>query len=480
MKRLLFSVIFVLLLLLCSSGIINAETVAQESDEIDLISAVNAFSELLSAGVSAAGTQIITGYTGAPVTSFEEGSDMSDPAVSELPDISEEEQPETISEPVTNELPVIPEAEQTETIPEPVISEQVSVSEKLPVEPSHEAPQDPESVGVSTGIEVRVFYDAFKSSIKNSGRHSVAFEEKGKKSTSKATVDDNVEVYLRYTKEKGINSINRITYTEQTAGRKAETIFVIMLQTLCDLLNIDFAEDDGSEIYGIVSQGGSLVYSDLLLYGKADSEELNVQVYYTGSGYVEPSTTNYTLSADEDFHALIDDLKQTGTIPNNNGTYYFHEDYTQEWARINWVQWQPFATAKNFVISADISWDSASRTPNYSESGCGFIMRELDNSNYLHAEVRLDGRFYLGGLRRGSRLSYGSYNYGTRSYKGEAQLVLIANENKFNAYVDGAHMGKQQDIAISDNGSLAFTVWSGTNKDYGIRCTFRNVFYYIW
>ena len=496
MKRLLSVILCILPLVLCSTGIINAGTAAQETGEVGLIDAVGIFSELLSAGVSAAGTQLMSGYTEAPVTSPAEESGLPDLLTAEPTEIPAEETKEPAAEPEIGD----PAEEQTEPAPEPVIpdpadnfSEQPEETDPAPealqtsmgaAEEQAEPPQDPEAVCVSTGIEVKDFYDAFKSNVKATGRHNVSFEEKGKRSSSKVEVDDDVEIYLRYTKEKGLTMVDRITYNEEITARSAGNIFSIMLRTLCDLLAIEFDEDDGSRIFEAVSQGRSLVYSDLLIYGSTeeddDETELEVLIYYTGSGYVEPTTTSYNESADNEFHSLIDDLKQSGAVPDSKGSYYFHEDYTQEWAKINWFKWQPFASAKNFVISADISWLSASRTPNYAESGCGFIMRETDDSNYLYAGVRLDGKAYLGGMRRGNRLSYGSFNFGTYSYKGDARLVLVVNENKMTAYVDGARMGKQQDIIVDDGGDLAFAIWSGTNKDYGIRCNFRNVFYYVW
>lgn len=511
MKKILLSLFCILPFVFCSTGIVNAGIAAQESEEVDLLSAVSIFSELLTAGVSAAGTQIMSGYTGEPATApVEEPAPPEElptetdpePVISEPEPIPEDLPTEVVPEPAITEPEPLPEILPTEAVPEPVItdpepaplpvfqpaeaapepvfSEPEPLPEAQPAETVPEPPQDPESVSVSTGIEVKDYYDTFKANVKALGRHSVSFEEKGKKSSSKVEVDDDIELYLRYRKEGGTNMIDRITFEEEFTTRSGEPIFSVMLQTLCDFLNIEFDAEKGPEIYKTVSQGGSLVYSDLLLYGIPDGDELEVRVYYTGSGYVEPSTTTYSKSADEEFHGLIEDLKERGTIPESNGSYYFHEDYQQEWARINWLQWQPFDTAKNFVISTDISWMSASRTPNYSESGCGFLMRQLDSSNYLSAGLRLDGKLYIGGMKNGSRLSYGTYSFGTNSYKGNAQLVLVASGNKFTAYVDGARMGKQQDIIIDDDGNLAFTVWSGTNKDYGIRCTFQNIFYYVW
>ena len=59
-------------------------------------------------------------------------------------------------------------------------------------------------------------------------------------------------------------------------------------------------------------------------------------------------------------------------------------------------------------------------------------------------------------------------------------MVLVVNGDKATVYVDGSRIGEQRNLALLDEGGLAFTVFSGTNKSYGTRCTFRNVYYYTW
>ena len=59
-------------------------------------------------------------------------------------------------------------------------------------------------------------------------------------------------------------------------------------------------------------------------------------------------------------------------------------------------------------------------------------------------------------------------------------MVLVVNEEKATVYIDGSKIGEARSVPILDEGGLAFTVFSGTNKDYGTRCTFQNVYYYTW
>ncbi len=92
----------------------------------------------------------------------------------------------------------------------------------------------------------------------------------------------------------------------------------------------------------------------------------------------------------------------------------------------------------------------------------------------------MDGRLHFGGYRNGRQLNYGDQKYGPVSTKGSAQMVLVVNGGTASVYINGARVGQQKNLAIDSAGGLAFTVWSGTNKDYGTRCTFEHVYYYTW
>ena len=460
MKRIILSVLLCLSVVLSAVGTAAAEPAVQESDDPNLIDAASIFMSLLSAGAEAAVQQIENGG-GLP--------EMNEPtAVPEIPTAA----------PIV--IPTaIPTAVPTVYIP-PVPTEE-------PVQ-NNSAPDDPESVSVSTGITISEFYDSFKTNVKEGGRHSVAFAEKGGKNASKVTIDDMTEVFLCYNKDRGRDLVDHLTFKANYSGDDekymAQTFLWNMFETLGDFLNIDLDESMAEDVFEMAYRNGSAVYSDLLVYGSAagggTAAVVTVNVYYTGGGYVAPVTTTYSLSAEESFRDMIAGFKDEGLIPDYDGSFNFHEDYENEWAQINWYQWESFDYTRNFVISADITWKSASSTPNYDKSGCGFVFRSQDTSNNLYAAVNMDGNAHFGGIRNGSWLNYGSYRYGSFSTKGSAQMVLVVNEDRATVFVDGARLGQQWNLALDEAGSLAFSVWSGTNKDFGTRCTFQNVYYYTW
>lgn len=492
MKRSVMCVFLAFSILLLSVYSALAAPLFQESggtsESTDIIHAVSVFSQIFSAGMEAAASQLAGGVM--------YGTDAAAKEPSPEPAVVPTSVPTEIPMAIPTEIPI--EAPTAESAPLPPFTpENMSTgpaySDPEPVyEPEAQVfapPSDPEQYAVSFGIPVDDFYDNLKAMVKNSGRHSVSFEEKGRKSASKAVIDEDISIFFYYSKEKGKNLINRINFEAKIADMKqqqnAEGIFITLLETLCEkYYDIAYDETLGSDLFALAMNNGSAYLGDLLIYGNAEpkdgSTELVVKVYYAGGDFQPEAVSGYDQSAENEFRNLVADLKQNGIIPESSGSFRYHEDYENEWAYIRWYQWESFDEAKNFVISADLEWHSASNTPNFEDAGCGFVLRAKDTNNNLYTALNMDGKVHFGGIHDGSWLGYKSFSYGSHSTKGTAQLIVVANEGTLSAYVDGTFIGQQMDVAINRSGGLAFSTWSGTNKDYGTRCNFRNVYYYIW
>lgn len=496
MKRSVLRIFFAFSILLLSAYTAMAVPLPQESSELsestDIIHAVSVFSQIFSAGMEAAASQLAGGEMYGTDAVIEEPS----PEPAAIPTAIPTEIPTAIPTAVPTEIPTEIPVEEPAPLP-PFTPESQGEGSAIPEpEPVYEPeaqvfapPSDPEQYAVSFGIPVDDFYSNLKTRVKDSGRHSVSFEEKGRKSASKAVIDEDISIFLYYDKEKGENLINRINFEAKIADTKqqqnAEVIFITLLEMLCEkYYDIAFDESMGADLFGLVMNNGSAYLGDLLLYGNAEpkngSTELVVKIYYAGSDYQPEPESGYDQSAENEFRNLVADLKQSGVIPESSGDFRYHEDYENEWAYLRWYQWESFDVAKNFVISADLEWHSASNTPNFADAGCGFVLRAEDTNNNLYTALNMDGKVHFGGIYEGSWLGYKSFSYGSHSTKGNAQLVVVANDGTLSAYVDGSFIGQQMGVAINRSGSLAFSTWSGTNKDYGTRCNFRNVYYYIW
>ena len=179
------------------------------------------------------------------------------------------------------------------------------------------------------------------------------------------------------------------------------------------------------------------------------------------------------------FFSTLDDLVAKNVIPEG-GSYSDLEDYTDEWAQINWYQWNRLAKLRNFVFSANVSWESAHERPNTFSAGCGLVFRENGTDNMLEVSLRMDGYVYMDGYRSGTPLSYPKAGYGSSQIKAAHQFVVVANGGIVTVYVDGVQEARWTDVAIKDEGYMGLATMSGTNKGFGTRCEWTDIYYYTW
>jgi hypothetical protein len=154
------------------------------------------------------------------------------------------------------------------------------------------------------------------------------------------------------------------------------------------------------------------------------------------------------------------------------------EDFNESWAQLGWYQWWNLkfdVNIKNFVFDSHFSWESASNISD--DSGCGIVFAlQEDDKNY---SVFLDKtRIYF---TRSDRNYY--YELGKTSGTGrvqfgnpaEADFSLIVFETQAYVFVDKNFIGE---YSLSTDqplkGRLAYSLLSGTNKDYGTRCKITN------
>jgi hypothetical protein len=171
-----------------------------------------------------------------------------------------------------------------------------------------------------------------------------------------------------------------------------------------------------------------------------------------------------------------------GYIESTDGRFREFEDFEYEWAQLGWYQrFFLGATAKDFVITAHMNWESAFK--NADESGCGVAFANQENGE--HYSVFLD-RAKILFLDADNRYSYSRLigtTRGTGNVKftppAEAEFTLIVNDSYAYVLVDGEVVGEYT-LSQSRNlrGDLALTVLSGTNKDYGTRCEMTDI--HVW
>lgn len=108
------------------------------------------------------------------------------------------------------------------------------------------------------------------------------------------------------------------------------------------------------------------------------------------------------------------------------------------------------------------------------------IPEEADEAFHnLLASIRMDGLVYFTGYRNHQHLSYGTYRYGKASTKGSADFVLVVDNGKASVYLDGRRVVQKAELPVMGDG-VGLCTLSGTNKDYGTRCTYKDIFFYSW
>ena len=178
----------------------------------------------------------------------------------------------------------------------------------------------------------------------------------------------------------------------------------------------------------------------------------------------------------------VDRLVNEGYLTRGGGTYESLLDFFREWAQINWYQWYDTGKAPtDFVVRADVAWQSASDKANWFNSGCGFVFREAPREgdeqvlNHYLAYLGLDGVVYMARQSNGQYAELGKANYGKVDVpQGQAQIMLAVEGEHFNFFVNDTHVLSMTDGAL-DNGGLSYTLLSGTNRDFGTRCEMTNV-----
>jgi hypothetical protein len=174
--------------------------------------------------------------------------------------------------------------------------------------------------------------------------------------------------------------------------------------------------------------------------------------------------------------AVVQGLYSEGTISRTTGKYIAVGDFVESWAQLRWYRyWNTGFTPRDFVLTADIEWDSASTTADWWASGCGFVFRAQDVDNHYRAYLGLDGNVYFNRYYKGIYSRLGHSYYGPLDVpNGSAKVMLVVDGPTFTFYVNGKKVHSRSDTGMT-SGGLAMTLASGTNKGAGTTCKITNI-----
>jgi hypothetical protein len=202
---------------------------------------------------------------------------------------------------------------------------------------------------------------------------------------------------------------------------------------------------------------------------QADAE-LKTQVFAT----LQTAIFNATAEA-LPLQTFVQTIFDQGVITSANGYYIRLPDFENTWNKSGRYQWwDTNYQVTNFVLMADLAWDSA--TPQFGRvtSGCGFIFSENGTEDQHRVFLTLDGTTHLYRQVNGLFAQVKERYYDHLDIPGNAQIALVVEKGWVSFYVNNEQVFKVEDTTIT-NGGLAYAISSGTSEGYGVRCTMTQI-----
>jgi len=183
--------------------------------------------------------------------------------------------------------------------------------------------------------------------------------------------------------------------------------------------------------------------------------------------------------------ATIQKYVDNGYLSSANGKLYPLTDNTREMAQKNFLDYNLSGydqdVITDFAVWADLDWTSAAPV-NFPEfSGCGFGFRmQPSNFDAYTAMVTNDSvlvtwcfQALKGCGRVGKTRGKGTVKLGNPA---KVHFELIVNKGQAYALVNDEFVAEYTLFKdrLTDPGYFAYSIISGTNKDYGTRCTISN------
>ena len=131
-------------------------------------------------------------------------------------------------------------------------------------------------------------------------------------------------------------------------------------------------------------------------------------------------------------------------------------------------------SGQDLLLESDISWASGYERPDYAASGCGFYLRGLNDDTYIEIFAAMDGGVYVNAYRAGSFIPLITLKYAVWSIEGSGRLGVAADNQKITVLWNDSILGTVTDATWMWGGDAGYLVHSGTNGDFGTRCTFTN------
>ncbi len=176
--------------------------------------------------------------------------------------------------------------------------------------------------------------------------------------------------------------------------------------------------------------------------------------------------------------AELESYLESGYITTTSGFFREIPDFHKDWAKIDYYRWWPqtslLPTYDELVFRGHFSWSMAS--PVSETSGCGVVFgRSSDDLDYAVFVDRSRILVLRSGREVGKTRGSGRLNIAAPY---EAEVAVIVNGQTSHVIVNGEATQYSLMDPQPAAGGFAVSVLSGTNKDYGTRCSITNA--YLW
>jgi hypothetical protein len=176
-------------------------------------------------------------------------------------------------------------------------------------------------------------------------------------------------------------------------------------------------------------------------------------------------------------YGVIQALYEAGHITRTSGYFQPLPPFEYSLAQIFWLQnvTIPDTRVRDFVAVMNVSWESASRTAEFYGSGCGISFRGDENfSEYYSYMLTLDGNItFFPALSSSNTVRFSKAWFGTLDHmEGSETFIVVADGTTYKVFNEQL---ERIDLRYGEElreGNLAYVISSGTNVDFGTRCSF--------
>ena len=177
----------------------------------------------------------------------------------------------------------------------------------------------------------------------------------------------------------------------------------------------------------------------------------------------------------------VQSLYADGYLKSTEGIFYSISDFSGTYAKsggVNAYYTDYDFELTDFVLRANITWESADRNADIAYAGCGFwfgVDDEIDN--FYQIMLTMNGNVRLARCLNGctglESIGHGKLE-NTNSMEGNIDVILTFEGDTITYFINGKELFSRSS-QYEMEGNLFFAISSGTNTDFGMRCTFTDV-----